>query len=268
MKLQEYIDELQKKGRLSFTLEEASKTLRKSKRYLSTKIYETSPKGRVISPLKGFYVIIPFEHRALGSLPARDLVLLSMEYLGVPYYVGLLTAAFYYGATHQRLRVFQVVTNKRMPKEWIFGDVWIKFIYKKDIHSTMIKNKTIDTGYLPVSTPEETAKDVMIYYRQCGGLNHQATVLAELAGAINTQKLISLAKKSGKLFWIQRMGYILDNIDTFYKKERDKVVHALEKFLVTQKLRYISLAPEMPTKNKPRNKKWKIIENTTVESDV
>ena len=268
MKLQEYIDELQKKGRLSFTLEEASKALEKSKGYLSTKIYDISPKGSLISPLKGFYIIIPFEHRALGCLPARDLVLLSMEHLKIPYYAGLLTAARYHGATHQRLRVFQVVTSKRMPKEWIFGDVWVRFIHKKDIHSTMTKDKVINTGYLPVSTPEETAKDVMTYYRQCGGLNHQATVLSELTEAIDTKKLVSLAKRSKGLFWVQRMGYILEHIDTFYEKDRDRVVAALERFLANQKLRYVPLAPEMPTKNKPRNKKWKIIENTTVESDV
>ena len=106
----------------------------------------------------------------------------------------------------------------------------------------------------------------MTYYRQCGGLNHQATVLSELTEAIDTKKLVSLAKRSKGLFWVQRMGYILEHIDTFY--ENDRVVAALEKFLATQKLRYVPLAPEMPTKDKPRNKKWKIIENTTVESDI
>ncbi|MEM7361677.1 MAG: type IV toxin-antitoxin system AbiEi family antitoxin [Bacteroidota bacterium] len=268
MKMQLFLEELEKYGTLSFTIKEACESLGKDKKYVSRMIHVFKKKGAIISPIKGFYIIIPLEHRLLGSLPPEELVVLSMRHLQIPYYAGLLTAAAYHGATHQRLRVFQVVTSNRISKEWIFGDVWISFIHKKDVSHVVVKNKKFENGYLPVSTPEETAKDVMTYYRQCGGLNHQATVLAELAGAINTRELVSLAKRSGKLFWVQRMGYILENIDTFYKKERDKVVYALEKFLSTQKLRYVPLAPEIPTKDKPRNKKWKIIENTTVESDV
>lgn len=145
-----------------------------------------------------------------------------------------------------------------MPKKWIFGKVWIEFIYKKDISSVDINKKVVDAGYLDVSAAEETAKDVLTYHKQCGGLNHQATVLSELAEAINTKKFLSLAKRSVSLYWIQRMGYILDHIDSFYEKDRDRIVDALEKFLARQKLRYVPLAPEMPTKGSPRNKKWKI----------
>ncbi len=265
--MQDYLNEMQKYGELTFTVDEASKALKKDKKYVLRLIHELKRKKVIISPLKGFYVIVPLEHRVLGALPPRELVVLSMKHLGIDYYAGLLTAAAMYGATHQRLRVFQVVTSKRITKKWVFGDVWIEFIHKKNISNVERRKKMVETGYLSVSTPEETAKDVMTYYSQCGGLNHQATVLAELAGAINTKKLVSLAKSSGGLFWVQRMGYILETIDTFYKKEKDRVVGALESFLSTQKLRYVPLAPEMPTKNKPRNKKWKIIENTTVEAD-
>lgn len=268
MKLSKYIEDLQKKGKLSFTLEEASSALGKPKKYISNKIHELSPQGVLISPAKGLYIIVPLAHRTLGSLPARDLVVIAMKRLEIPYYAGLLTAASYHGATHQRVRVFQVVTSKRMPKKWVFGNVWIEFIYKKDISRTETEERTVYAGYLPISTPEETARDVMVYHDQCGGLNHQATVLSELTEAINAEKLISLAKRSKGFFWVQRMGYILEKIDTFYEKDRDRVVGALEKFLATQTLRYVPLAPEMPIKEKPRNKKWKIIENTTVASDI
>ena len=191
-----------------------------------------------------------------------------MAHLKTPYYAGLLTAASYHGATHQKLQVFQVISSKRMFKKWIFGDIKIEFIYKKDINEVAIKNKIINSGYLPISTPEETIKDIMIYYKQSGGLNNQATILSELIEIINEKDLITLAKFSGKLFWIQRMGYILEHMNTFYEKDRDRVVNELIKFIKTQKLRYIALAPEISIKDMPRNKKWKIIENTTVESDI
>ena len=268
MKLSKYLNEIQKKRRLSFTLDELEKVFTGPRVNLRARIKQLKKQGAIISPLRGLYVIIPLAYRSLASLPARELVVVIMKYLDAPYYAGLLTAARHHGATHQALFVYQVVSSKRIKKELISGDTRIQFIYKKDISDVKTQKKVVRTGYLPISTPEETAKDVMTYYRQCGGLNHQATVLSELTEAINTKKLVSLVKRSKSLFWVQRMGYILENIDTFYEKDRDRVVNALEKFLATQKLRYVPLAPEMPTKDKPRDKKWKIIKNTTVASDV
>ena len=268
MKFSEYLKDLQKYGRIYFTLQEAADETSSTKEAISGKIKHLTKKGEIISPFRGFYILIPLKMRHIGSLQPRDLVVICMKHLKIPYYVGLLEAARYHGATHQGLFTFHVVTSKRIKKQLISCQTRIKFIYKKDISGVKTKNRVLHFGYMPVSTPEETAKDVMTYYSQCGGLNHQATVLAELAEALNTKKLISLAKKSKSLFWVQRMGYILEHIDTFYEKERDRVVKALEAFISTQKLRYVPLAPEMPTKDKTRNKKWHIIENTTVESDV
>lgn len=268
MKLSKYIKRLQKYNQFYFSTEDAMKETELTKGDFFSSVNYFKKTGTIFSPLQGFYIIIPLTEKGRGNLLPQDVALLSMEHLGIPYYVGLLSAARYHGATHQALFVFQVVCSKRIKKEINVGDTRIVFIYKKDIRDVKTERKPIRTGYLHISTPEETAKDVMMYYEQCGGLNHQATVLSELTEAINTKKLISLAKRSGRFFWLQRMGYILENIDTFYEKDRDRVVGALEKFLSTKKLRYVPLAPEIPTKGKPRNKKWKIIENTTVESDL
>ena len=268
MKFHAFLKELQKKSRLHFTFEEAVKATKSSKGSLSAKIYHLKKKGTLISPFKGLYIIIPLAYKDVGSLNPKEVVTIAMEFLQAPYYVGLLTAARHHGATHQGLFVFQVVSSKRIKKEIISGDTSIQFIYKRDIAAVETKKQVVDAGYLPISTPEETAKDVITYYRQCGGLNHQATVLAELTAVLNSRKLVALAKRSGKFFWVQRMGYILEHIDTFYEKERDRVILSLEKFLQSQKLRYVPLAPEMPTKGKPHNRKWKIIENATVESDI
>lgn len=268
MNLPDYIEKLQEKGRLSFTLNHLLEVFKEPKASLVAKLYYLRKKGRIVSPLQGFYIIIPLEDRFRGSLEPQDMIVLGMQHLDIPYYAGLLTAASYHGASHQATQRFQVITNKRIRKPWIMGRVGIEFIYKKDIKNTEIEKRVVSTGYLHVSTPEETAKDIMIYYEKSGGLNHQATILSELTEAIDTKKLVSLAKKSGKLYWVQRMGYILENIDTFYKKERNKVVSALEKFLETQKLRYVPLAPEMPKKDMPRNEKWRIIENAIPQSDI
>jgi len=263
-----FLKKLEKQNRFYFTTSEAIKKTKVSKGNILSTVKYFKKKGRIFSPFKGFYIVIPLTEQLRGNFLPEDVVAMSMGYLQAPYYIGLLTAARYHGATHQATFVFHVVTSKRIKKEIIVGDVRIRFAYKKNIGTVETIKKLIRTGTMPVSSPEETAKDVMTYPRQCGGLNHQATVLSELTEAIDTKKLIALAKRSGSFFWIQRMGYILEHIDTFYEKDRDRIVGSLEKCIAQKKLRYVPLSPDMPTKNKPRNKKWHIIENTTIESDI
>lgn len=72
-------------------------------------IYRLKKAGKIMSPLKGFYVIVPPEHSVFGSIPAEDLIPLIMKQLDAEYYVSLLTAASFYGATHQKVFKFQVV---------------------------------------------------------------------------------------------------------------------------------------------------------------
>lgn len=268
MKLSNFINGLQIRNRFYFSIEEALEKTKISKSNLLSGINYYKKKGFLMSPMQGFYIIIPLTEQGRGGLKPEDIIVLTMQYLNIPYYVGLLSASSHHGATHQPVHIYQVVSSFRIKKTINKKNFPIVFIYKKDISNVEIIKKRVRTGSLFISTPEETAKDVMTYYRQCGGLNHQATVLSELTESINEEKLISLAKRSGGLFWVQRMGYILEHIDTFYERERDRVVNALENFLRTQKIHYVKLAPEMPTKGNPRDKKWKIIENSKPESDI
>jgi hypothetical protein len=66
---------------------------------------------------------------------------------------------------------------------------------------------------------------------------------------------------------VQRLGWILDNIDTIDNERKTSLITALQEYLLTQHLFYIPAASELETAGCTRNKKWKIIENTNVESD-
>jgi hypothetical protein len=61
--------------------------------------------------MRGFHVIVPPEYRSLGCLPPEQFAPALMETLGMPYYAGLLSAAQFHGAAHQRPQVFQVVVE-------------------------------------------------------------------------------------------------------------------------------------------------------------
>jgi predicted transcriptional regulator of viral defense system len=249
----DYLKQLRKSGQISFTANQAAKDLQTSKSNILVAIGYIKKQGDLISPAKGFYIIVPPEHQKFGCIPAEELVPILAKHLKINYYSGLLTAAMYHGATHQKPNSFQIISDKQIKRELRFGDVCIKFFYKKSLAN------------LPL---ELTAMDLLLYPSPSGGINHTATVLSEIAEKIDPKKLIDLAKNSKGTAWIQRLGYILEKIDTENNDHRDLVVNAIIDHLSSQKLSFITLVPEISPAGYVRCKKWKIIENTTVESDL
>lgn len=101
-----------------------------------------------------------------------------------------------------------------------------------------------------------------------GGLNHIATVLSELIEAIDADKLIALGKKLKEKAWLQRLGYLLEQIDPIDKEKAKSVIDKLEKYLNNKMSVFVPLASELPKPGYPRIKKWGIIANTDIESDL
>nr|MBA2306793.1 type IV toxin-antitoxin system AbiEi family antitoxin [Candidatus Dependentiae bacterium] len=224
--------------------------------------------GDIISPARGFYVIVPPERQPYGSISADELTPLLMEYLEINYYVSLLSAAALYGASHQKIRCFQVVTDKQIKHPLVFGQVVVQILYKKSLKHLPTRDFTVSTGYLKVATPELVAFDLFHYRRKSGGLNHIATVLAELVEEINAQDLIYLADQIKEKAWIQRLGFILEKLGN---TDNETALHLSKELLIyleNKALPFVPLASELPKKGYPRSKTWRIIENTTIESDV
>ena len=146
--------------------------------------------------------------------------------------------------------------------------VRIEFIYKKSIDGLPLKAQVVKTGCLKIATPELLAMDLFLYPRKCGGLNHIATVLSELIEEIDLEKFKKFATESEHTFWMQRMGYILDSIDPMEEEKKEDIMKILEDVLKTRKTYFTPIEPVVKHKGANRNKKWKIIKNATVESDV
>ena len=240
----EYLEKIRARGKRSFTLEEACKELNVTESSIRSAVKRMKEKSDLISPARGLYVMIPPEHKPLGSLPAAELVPILMGYLGVDYYAGLLTAAMYHGASHQKPGVFQIIVNKRMKKRLNFGKVRIDRIYKKSLEHIPTQDLTVSTGYLIISSPEVTAMDLLLYPRESGGLNHIATVLSELVESMDPKKLISLAKSSKNHAWIQRLGFILEHIESEVSDLQKILIDALAEYVESEDMSYIRLASD------------------------
>jgi hypothetical protein len=71
---------------------------------------------RVFSPTRGLYVVIAPEFRSWGGVPADWFIDDLMRHLGRRYYVALLSAAAYHGASHLSSREATVVDLVREPR--------------------------------------------------------------------------------------------------------------------------------------------------------
>lgn len=206
----DYLTALAASGRYHFTSRDARQALGVSAAAARQSLSRLAGQGHVASPARGFYVIVPPEYRSLGCLPAEQFVPALMDHLKKPYYAGLLTAAQYYGAAHQRPQEFQVVVEgSRRPL--VCGRVRVAYISRKAAAVVPVQSFNTPRGVLRVSTPEATALDLVGYARRAGGLGGVALVLSELAERIDGDSL-AVAAATAPVAWAQRLGYLLERV--------------------------------------------------------
>lgn len=264
----EYLEKLRSIGKRCFTSQEVMQALNLRYDAARAGLSRLKRERKLVSPVNGLYVIVPPEHKLSGSIPAEELIPIMMKHLGAAYYVALLSAAGFYGASHQKPMVFQIVTNKRIKHSLKFGQVHIKLIHKKSLTDLPIKDFVVSTGYLKVATPELIAIDLLKFPKHAGGMNNIATVLSELVESLDVYKLIALAENMGERYQLQRLGYIMEKIDVMDDDIKKTIIDALTEYVSFYIKTYTPLASSISRIGYPRCKKWKIIENTDFESDL
>ena len=110
MTVTEYIREREIRGRVTFTIDDIRQAVNLSNNSLVTELQRQVARGRICIPYRGFYVIIPPHYALKGIVPPTYYVDNLMNAVGKPYYICLLSAAEFYGASHQRAMQTQVMT--------------------------------------------------------------------------------------------------------------------------------------------------------------
>lgn len=254
-----WLDSLPARGRSHFTVADAVEGLGGSRKAALMAIGRLRRRGLVVSPFRGFYFVVPPEYRTLGTLPPNEFVDPLMTWLAVPYYVGLLSAAAYHGAAHQRPQRFQVVVpgNRRSIE---LGKVAVDFVARADMASTATETRNTRTGTLRLSTAEATALELVGYADRCAGLDHVATVLAELGEAMVPERLAQAARLC-PIAWVQRLGWLLECV------EHPALAAALLPEIATRVHAPAPLVRSADTAGTPRSDRWKLIVNAEVEAD-
>jgi hypothetical protein len=104
-------------------------------------------------------LIVPPKYRILKCLPAEHFIDDLMKHLREPYYVGLLSAAEYHGATHRRPQVVQAMVSKAR-RRIMCGKVAVEFIYRKNLADVPVTERNTPAGTMAITMPEATAFDL------------------------------------------------------------------------------------------------------------
>ena len=264
MKLSDFVDELESKGRCWFLRNEALNSVRCSEVALHESIKRLVRKKRLALIRGNFLVIIPLTYKNKGIIPADWFIHPFMESMGFPYYVSLLSAANYYGAAHQKPQVFQVITKDYLRKV-AKSSLKIEFYRNSNIDCSLANDFQVSRGYIKIASPELLAFDLVQYYYACGYFNNVATVLSELKESIDPEKLFQIAiSNKFKNAIIQRLGYLM----SLQEVAGTNLVEKIKEFLVSKKPRFVPLQVGQAYLNMPKDQDWRIWINEEVEVDV
>ena len=222
-------------------------------------------KEHIISIHKGYYLIIPPQYRSKGILPPTLFLDAFMKELDRPYYLALLNAAAYHGASHQQPQEFFVVTGFPVLRPMKKKGLKLNYISKKEIPETLLDTRKTEAGFFKISNPALTATDLIQYAKRVGGINRVATVLAELAESIQPNAFDANLLQHVPVTALQRLGYLLDKVF-----DNQPLANALYTALQNNKatLFRIPLKASAPAKGFASDDRWKVIVNTTIEIDL
>lgn len=256
--LKGYINTLLARGKYFFTKQEVISQLQLTPSQFKFQAYRLSKAGSIKRLVHDLFMIIPSEYHSLGSLPATWIIDSLMKYLGQDYYVGLLSAAAMYGATEQQPMNLQVITTKAT-KDIKLPRGAIEFHISKECPKAQTISMKVYTGFVLVSSKEQTIIDLVKFYKSAGYLNNVALVIKELAVEAKSIKLRKVAQNEKRTAVLQRIGYILQFV------KATKLARSIALVLKNRKSEYILLKPDFCGKTGAKDKQWKLIINDTFE---
>lgn len=257
-------NEIVSEGKLYFTLDEVRDKFKINyESALKFSLNRLIKKGRIVSLYRGFYLIIPPEYSRQKILPPELFIDAFFKHLNRIYYIGLISAAFYHGASHQQPQEYFVLINKPAMRSTRVSGLKINYIVNSNIQKSITEDKKSKAGYIKISSPEQTAIDLVRFQNRIGGLNRASTIIYELADSMKVEKLQDVLPNCNSFAILQRLGFLLDTV-----VKRDDMADVVNQYLSKKKLYRMPLKPGIKKIGAPYNRKWKIIENFNIEIDL
>lgn len=266
--LKTYIDHLLTLGKPFFTKEEALKVVFLNDNQYKLQMYRLSQKGMIKRIIGDFYIIISPEYRSQGSLPVHWFIDALMKHRGQFYYIGLLSAASFYGATNQQPMRFQVITTKAIRPIKLNGMI-IEFHTNKYCELAGIIAIPVPTGYVKISNKAQTMLDLVQFYQAVGYLDNVGSIVKALANEPTIKTFAEeedLANELKKVIKNEHTNSVLQRLGYLFKFLRlNEFAQMIEDKLSKRRIEYILLKPESPHKTGQKIPRWKIILNDALD---
>lgn len=240
-----------------FSLDEAQEKLRLPKNYVVKILSNLVKKKQILRISKGLYAYFPPAEKQFGFNVSRIMGQI-MEHWHMPYYVGLLSAADYYGAAHQKPQLLQII----IPRQISFAkakELGISFHVQKHFPKTGLTQIKTPQGYIWYSSPELLVLDLLNYEKASGGIDNVATVIREMMPFLKKQNLQDVALNYPVQAVVQKLGYLLELFDA-----QNPLLQCLQRSIKKNGASVVGLSSVFPKKGS-FNSKWKVIVNAALE---
>jgi predicted transcriptional regulator of viral defense system len=212
--LSEYIDSQLARGRAYFSKPAALAKVRLTSQAFHAAVSRLARKGLLVSPRRGFFLILRPEDRVLGAPDPSRWIDPLMTYLELEYRVSLLRAAAFHGSAHHAAMIFQVIAPRQLPKIEI-GRQRIEFLYQSSAafaevnRPPWLEQLKTEAGFAKVAGVELTLLDICRYFHRAAGINGAAQAVHDL-GQRADPRVLAKAASAYENSAVRRLGYLLE----------------------------------------------------------
>lgn len=259
--LDKWIDGLQASGTYAFVRSQAISASGRSAEAVKKALQRLIARKRIAKVKDYFFVIVPLEYLSAGSPPVSWFIHDLMKTMGLPYYVGLLSAAAQHGASHHQPLEFQVMTDRSV-RPLRVGRTRIRFFASKYVSRAATMDMKTPTGSMRVSTPETTVVDLVRFAKAAGHLDHVATIIRDLSPLLDPKRLVAAIRMVDDIPNTQRLGYLFD-----HARQR-RLAEPIHAWLERRPSHALPLRSGRPLTETRLNHRWNILVNQPLEVEA
>lgn len=235
----------------------------KSESLIRNDLYYAIGNGDVISLRHKFYLIIPPRYSHSGKLPIELYIDKLFNFLGRNYYLGLYSAARYYGASHQQIQKEYILHGNSPLLSISKAALKLDFFTVSNWPEKNILKRKGDAGMFKISSPALTAVDLLYHQSKIGGLNRTLSILEELVEEVKLSDVKDLLTWYPHKSVLQRFGFLLNEFD-----QNPEAAELIYDHLNLQKFYPVLLSPKSKQKAGAVTNRWKVDINIKMESDL
>lgn len=263
MTVAKYIKQLLSYEEYSFSLNELIENIDKTDTSIKSELNRLIEKKEIVNLRKGFYLIITPRYSTAQKLPIQLYVEKLFIYLDRNYYVALLSAAKFHGASHQQIQRDYIITETPKFKDISKNSIDIRFFTTSIWSEKNIQIKKSDAGLYKISSPALTIVDVINHQTKLGGINRILSIIEELSEELKESDLRELISWYPNKSTLQRFGFLLDEL-----RINEECQELLFMYLKARNFFPVLLSPKSNERPGAVDNKWKVDVNVKMESDL